>query len=340
MKKGKVFHWLKSSTIFGLLLTLLSACSTNDLAMFNTKGPIARGEAHLIITSLLLMFIVVIPVIFMAIFFSIRYREGNNATYKPNWSHNNKLEAVCWLAPIVIIAILGVMMIKTSYSLAPERPIVSNEKTIHIQAVSLKWSWLFIYPEEGIATLNRLEIPVGVPVKFSITSDSAMNSLWIPQLAGQIYAMNGMNMALNLMADEAGVYRGGSANFSGAGFTEMNFNTHAVPKDEFTKWVVDTKNSSNILSKDVYAKLSEDPIFNKDPLITPQFKRVAPQDFSVPKDNETLFHDIVMKYMLPTDGNGAMEGMDHKNSELKMDMPSKSTKPNMPIHGELPATVK
>lgn len=198
---------------------MLSGC---NMVLMNPKGAIGVEQRTLIITAIALMLIVVIPVIFMAFAFAWKYRASNkDAKYSPNWSHSNKIEAVVWTIPIIIIAILGTITWKTTHELDPFKPIVTDKKPMTIEVVSLDWKWLFIYPEQGIATVNELAFPKDVPVEFKITSNSVMNSFFIPQLGGQIYAMAGMQTKLHLIGNEAGKYDGISSSFSGRGFSGM-----------------------------------------------------------------------------------------------------------------------
>jgi len=241
-------------TILIALMVSLSGC---ELLLFDPKGPIAREQMNLIILSFLIMMVVVVPVIFMTFWFAIKYRDGNTKPeYKPHWEHSNLIEIVVWSVPLIIIIILGVITYKTSYSLDPRQAIKSDQETLRIQVISLDWKWLFIYPEQGIATVNELAVPVGVPVEFLITSDTVMNSFFVPQLGGMIYAMAGMENQLNLMADEEGAYRGMSANYSGFGFSGMKFTAHAKNSVDFAQWINDVKASNNILSTDVYQALT------------------------------------------------------------------------------------
>ena len=159
-------------------------------------------QKNLIITALALMLIVVVPVILMTFWFAWRYRASNKAaTYTPNWSHSNKIEAVVWGIPCIIILVLGIITWKTTHSLDPRAPLPSTVKPLEIEVVSLDWKWLFIYPEQGVAAVNELVFPANVPVHFKVTSGSVMNSFFIPQLGSQIYAMAGMRNQLNLIAN-------------------------------------------------------------------------------------------------------------------------------------------
>ncbi|MGL6021418.1 MAG: cytochrome o ubiquinol oxidase subunit II [Gibbsiella quercinecans] len=236
---------------------LLSGC---DTVLMNPKGAIGVEQRTLILTAIALMLIVVIPVIFMAFAFAWKYRSSNkDAKYSPNWSHSNKIEAVVWTIPIIIIAILGTITWKTTHALDPFKPIVSDKKPMTIEVVSLDWKWLFIYPEQGIATVNELAFPKDVPVEFKITSNSVMNSFFIPQLGGQIYAMAGMQTKLHLIGNEAGEYKGISSSFSGRGFSGMKFTAIVTPTEgDFDQWVAKVKESSNNLNTtDDFNKLAE-----------------------------------------------------------------------------------
>ena len=236
---------------------LLSGCNT---ALMDPKGAIGLEQRTLILTAIGLMLIVVIPVIIMAFAFAWKYRASNTkAKYSPDWSHSNKIEAVVWTVPIIIIAILATITWKTTHSLDPFKPIVTDEKPMTVEVVSLDWKWLFIYPEQGIATVNELVIPKDVPVQFKVTSDSVMNSFFIPQLGGQIYAMAGMQTKLHLIANEAGKYNGISSSFSGKGFSGMKFTAIATPtQEDFNQWVAQVKKSPNTLNTtDDFNKLAE-----------------------------------------------------------------------------------
>jgi len=238
-----------------LLVAVLSGCQGGIL---DPKGQVAADEKSLIITATLLMLLVVIPVIVMTLVFAWKYRASNTkAEYQPKWSHSNKIEAVVWIIPIIIVACLAVVTWKTTHKLDPYRPLDSDKPPINVQVVALNWKWLFIYPDLGIATVNELAFPKDVPVNFRITSDVAMNSFFIPQLGGQIYAMAGMETKLHLVANEPGTYKGFSANYSGAGFSGMKFNAIATPTEaEFDAWVKKAREGGAKLDADAYLALA------------------------------------------------------------------------------------
>ena len=248
----------KSLGILSLLAgtVLLSGC---DSALLNPKGQIALEQRSLILTAFGLMMIVVIPAVLMAVVFAWKYRASNtNAKYSPNWSHSNKVEAVVWTVPILIIIFLGVLTWKSTHALEPSKPLASTEKPVVIDVVALDWKWLFIYPEQGIATVNQIAFPANRPVSFHITSNSVMNSFFIPTLGSQIYAMAGMQTKLHLIANEPGTFDGISSNFSGRGFSGMKFKAIATPDEaSFNQWVAKAKESSNtLMTMDDFEKLA------------------------------------------------------------------------------------
>ena len=225
---------------------LLGGC---EAGILDPKGSIGVAEKNLIVTSTELMLLVVVPVIVLTLWFAWRYRASNTqATYAPDWSHSTRLEAVVWAVPCLIILVLGVLTWTTTHSLDPYKPLDSKVKPVTIEVVALDWKWLFIYPDLGIATVNQIAFPVGTPVDFRITSDSVMNSFFIPQLGSQIFAMAGMQTQLHLIADKAGTYEGMSANFSGDGFSDMNFKAIATTDDKFKAWVQAVRDSHNGLA--------------------------------------------------------------------------------------------
>jgi len=235
---------------------LLSGC---DSALLSPKGQVGMEQRSLILTAFGLMLIVVIPAILMAVVFAWKYRASNtNAKYSPNWSHSNKVEAVVWTVPILIIVFLGILTWKSTHALEPSKPLDSTEKPVEIQVVALDWKWLFIYPEQGIATVNQIAFPANRPVNFKITSNSVMNSFFIPTLGSQIYAMAGMQTQLHLIANEPGTFDGISSNFSGRGFSGMKFKAIATPDDAtFEQWVAKAKQSPDTLNTmDDFTKLA------------------------------------------------------------------------------------
>lgn len=255
-------------------------------AVIDTKGIIGTDERDLIYIATLLMLIVIIPVFVMAIAISWRYRASNkDADYDPKWNHDALMETIWWGFPCLIIIMLSAVTWKTSHSLDPFKPLDTGVKPIKIQVVALQWRWLFIYPEEKIASLNFFNFPVMNPLSFEITADAPMNSFWIPQLGGQIYAMPKMRTKLHLLAHSLGEFRGLSANLSGIGFADMTFIARSTLQEDFDKWVKSVQESGKDLDLDTYndlAKPSEDR---------------AKTSFVLKDDS--LFEKIMMKYMHP-----------------------------------------
>ena len=281
----------RSSTRLAGVLTfatasLLSGCHA---ALLEPAGKIAADEKHLIIVATLLMLIVVIPVIVLTLVFAWKYRASNtSAQYMPNWSYSHRIEAVVWAVPIAIILVLGTITWKTTHELDPFRPLESSVKPMTIEVVSLDWKWLFIYPDQHIATVNEVRFPANTPINFKITSDTVMNVFFIPQLGSQIYAMAGMQTQVHLIADAPGVYDGMSTNFSGAGFPDMVFKANATSTADFDAWVAKVKSSGGKLGLDNYSDLAKPS--TKDPVKT--FGNVEP----------VLYAAILDKYMDKSSG--------------------------------------
>jgi cytochrome o ubiquinol oxidase subunit II len=234
---------------------LLGGC---NWVVLDPKGQIGADELSIITTATLLMLIIVAPVILMIFAVAWKYRASNTrARYMPDWEHSNKIAAVIVVVPGTIVLCLAVMTWQTSHKLDPYRSIAAEVEPISIEVVALDWKWLFIYPDLHIATVNEIAFPVNVPVTFKITSASVMNSFFIPQLGGQIYAMAGMRTKLSLIANQAGTYDGMSANYSGAGFSDMKFKAVAVSEQEFEDWIARVKLSSQRLSPALYKALAK-----------------------------------------------------------------------------------
>jgi len=264
------------------LVPLLSGCS--DLLVLEPKGPIGEAERALILESFGLMLIVVVPVIALSILIPWRYRATNTkATYAPHWAHSNLIEAIVWLVPALIVGALGVLVWNSTHRLDPYKPIESNAPPLEVEAVSLDWKWLFIYPQLGIATLNQLVFPAKTPLTLRITSDTVMTAFFVPQLGSQIYAMAGMETKLNLEADKTGKYLGENTQYSGSGFSYMRFDGMATTKQDFDRWVEKVKRSPETLDQTRFAEIEKPSA------------RVPVEHFSsvTPK----LFESIIAKYM-------------------------------------------
>lgn len=230
------------------IMFTLNGCDGHLL--LNPQGQIARKESLLILVSFIMMLLIVIPVIFMSIYFSLKYRSSNiNQIYKPNWCESKKIEIVIWTIPFLIVSFLACLTWYYSHQLDPKKAIVSNYKPIKIDVVALDWKWLFIYPDYNIASINKIVFPINRPIVFRITSHSVMNSFFIPSLGSQIYAMPGMIAKLNLISDTPGIHRGISSNYSGSGFSNMKFTAVSVLNNaDFIDWIKEIKKSSKKLN--------------------------------------------------------------------------------------------
>jgi cytochrome o ubiquinol oxidase subunit 2 len=309
----------------------------SKIIILNPQGIIALKERNLMIVAVLLMLIVVIPVFVFTFYIVFKYRVNDRTQkgvadagvadaivhpkkalkYDPEWDHNIAVETLWWGIPCIIILILSIITWKSSYDISPYKPLVSDVPPITIQVVALDWKWLFIYPAQGIATVNFVEFPAGTPINFEVTSDAPMNSFWIPQLAGQIYAMPGMSTQLHLNAFAPGSYNGFSANISGAGFSGMKFIAQSVSTADFDQWVASVQQSS----------------FNSpNSLDTATYKQLA-----LPSENNpiafyssvdpSLYNEEVMKYMMPAD---AMMQSNTTIPDMVMPMNMQMDIPNMP----------
>lgn len=251
-------------------------------------------QRDLLVFTTLLSLVVIVPVFAMLIIFSLRYSATNKkqGVYRPNWDGSKKLEAIWWGIPCVIILILSVITWQSTHELDPYKKLVSEVKPLNVQVISLQWKWLFIYPDQQVASVNLLQIPEDTPVNFTITSDAPMNSFWIPSLGGQVYAMSGMSTQLSLIADHPGDFKGSSANISGTGFADMNFTARAGSRAEFDKWVSETKQAGTPLDTKSYDELSR--------------PGVVEQPIAYTLSEHNLYDTVLMKYM--------SHGKEHTNS--------------------------
>ncbi len=261
--------------------------STQNMGVLNPKGLISVQQRQLMIHACLLMLIVVIPVFVLTAIFACRYRKGNaGAKYTPEWEHSALAETIWWGIPFLIIIVMAFLTWNSSHKLNPFKPLTSDVRPLKIQVVALDWKWLFIYPEEGIATVNYLNFPEKTPLNFEITADAPMNSFWIPQLGGQIYAMPAMRSKLHLMANETGVFRGSSANLSGEGFAGMVFQATSLSQEDYENWAKQVRGSSKKIDFSSYQILAAPSEYN------PQ------ENFRL--EEPDLFTAILNKYAPPT----------------------------------------
>ncbi len=247
-----------------LPLALLSGC---NMVVMQPSGDIAAQQRDLIVVSVILMLIIIVPVMALTAFFAYKYRQSNTAArYDPEWHHSTALEVVIWSAPLVIIIALGAVTWISTHKLDPYRPldridsaraIPADVKPLTVEVVALDWKWLFFYPELGIATVNEMAAPVDVPINFKITASSVMNSFYVPALAGQIYAMPGMETKLHAVINREGEFAGFSANYSGDGFSHMRFKFHGLDQQGFDQWVAKVKAGGSALSREQYLELEK-----------------------------------------------------------------------------------
>jgi cytochrome o ubiquinol oxidase subunit 2 len=303
--------------------TLLAGCNT---VLMNPSGYIARQQGDLIVISTLLMLIIIVPVIALTILFAWRYRKNNTAaTYEPDWDHSTKLELMIWGAPLLIIIVLGAITWISTHQLDPyrplthveaDRPIAPGTKPLIVEVVAIDWKWLFIYPELGIASVNELAAPVDVQIKFKITASNVMNSFYIPALAGQIYAMPGMQTSLHAVINKPGEFEGFSANYSGAGFSDMRFKFHGMSDENFQRWVKETRAKGTTLDRAVYTQLEQPS------------ERNPVQYFGTV--DSTLFHAIVNRCLLA--GQTCMDQMMSHDAHKSAGHASESVRaPNLPV---------
>ncbi len=281
-----VRDWLLGIAL-AVLPALLAGCSGGIL---EPHGPIGAANRLILFNALEIMAAIVIPTIIAALVFAWWFRESNTrAQYQPHWAYSGRIELIVWSIPVLVICFLGGVIYIGSHDLDPARPIVSQNKPLEVQVVSLDWKWLFIYPDQGVASVNQLFVPVGMPIHFNLTSASVMNAFFVPQLGSMIYTMNGMVTQLHLQADRAGDYKGLSAQFSGDGFPDMGFTVHAVPQNEFADWVAGVRRSGPVLDRAGYAELS---------------KQDTAQPFTYRQIDPALFDAVVTRHIPPQPGPG------------------------------------
>jgi len=278
--------------IAGGALLLLGGCQA---ALLDPRGPVGRAERQILINSMAIMLAIVVPTIVATLAFAWWFRPSNKrARYRPTWAFSGRIELVVWSIPIMVILLLGGVTWLGSHQLDPARPLASDQKAIDIQVVALDWKWLFIYPEHGVASVNELVVPAGVPLHFTLTSASVFNTFFVPQLGSMIYAMNGMATELHLHADEPGTYRGMSAHFSGDGFSDMHFPVRAVPAGQFEAWVTETRAAKRPLDGAGYTVLARQSV------------EPRPIRFSAVEDD--LFDRIVRRELEPGPGPALEHG--------------------------------
>lgn len=252
-----------------LMLAMLAVLPGCNLVVLNPSGDVAAQQGDLIVYATVLMLIVILPVMALTVFFAIKYRADNQeAAYEPDWDHSISLEIVVWSVPLAIIICLAGLTWVATHRLDPyqdlrrvseDMPIDPDVEPLQVQVVSLDWKWLFIYPEHGIATVNEAAVIVNRPVEFKMTSATVMNAFYVPAMAGMIYAMAGMETELNAVMNEAGTFKGISANYSGNGFSQMDFDMHALDADGFERWVEEVRaGAKGVLDRETYVDLQRE----------------------------------------------------------------------------------
>jgi cytochrome o ubiquinol oxidase subunit 2 len=241
--------------LVALAAAALSGCSGGVL---DPHGPVGGANALILLNAVGIMCVIVVPTIAAVLWCAWWFRAGNTrAQFRPDFVYSGRIELLVWAIPLLVIMFLGGVIWVGSHELDPYRPIASPTKPLEVQVISLDWKWLFIYPDQGIASVNQVIVPAGAPVHFSITSASVMNQFFVPQLGSMIAAMNGMETQLHLQADHPGDYYGESAQYSGDGFSGMHFVLRAMPQDDFDRWVTTAKASGPTLDRAAYGELAQ-----------------------------------------------------------------------------------
>ena len=248
--------------------------------VLDPQGPIAAAERTILLNATVIMLAVIVPVILLTLAFAWWFRAGNPwARRDPDWAYSGPVEVTVWAIPALVVLFLGGIAWIGSHDLDPARPVAARTTPLDVQVVSLDWKWLFIYPSLGVASVNRLVVPAGTPLRLQLTSASVMNSFFVPQLGSQIYTMAGMTTTLHLQADNPGTYAGLSAQFSGDGFSDMRFDTVAMPSAQFAQWLAGVRATPAVLDAAHYAELARPGAA----VSATAYGRVAPQ----------LFHTIL-----------------------------------------------
>ena len=257
--------------------------------ILDPQGPIGAAEKTILIDSLTIMLAIVLPTIVTIFAFAVWFRASNVRAHRwPDWEYSGRIELVVWSVPALTVILLGGVAWIGSHLLDPAKPIEGASKPLTIQVVSLDWKWLFIYPDQKVATVNTLTVPVGVPLQFQLTSASVMNAFFIPQFGSMIYTMNGMVTRLNLRADNPGTFQGLSTQFSGDGFSDMHFDVQVVPAEQFSKWAGDAASADKALDERSYREIAKPSMRNP-----PVIYRLADAD---------LFSSIVTQKIPPSPG--------------------------------------
>ena len=283
--------------LMGMLAVLLVTLAGCERSVLDPAGPVSKAEVVIMFDALAIMLAIVVPVILCTLAFAWWYRATNRqAQYSPHWAYSGRLEILVWSIPALVILFLGGIAWIGSHDLDPAKPLSARAEPLEVQVVALDWKWLFIYPEQHVASINELVAPVGTPVHFRLTSASVMNVFFVPQLGSEIYAMNGMVTELYLQADRKDNFLGLAAHINGDGFADMTFDTRAVSSQEFSEWVNATQAQGPVLDEAAYR------------LLLPQSARVAPYTYRsvTPK----LFEAIASRHLPDGEGPRLKAGAD------------------------------
>jgi cytochrome o ubiquinol oxidase subunit 2 len=308
------------------LLAGLAGCK---MVVMDPAGDIAVQQRDLLLLCTGLMLLIIVPVIALTLFFAWKYRASNkSATYDPDWHHSTRLEMAIWGVPMAIILILGSVTWVTSHTLdpyrpidrlGPHRPVPANVKPLEVDVVALDWKWLFIYPEYGVATVNELAAPVDRPLAFKITASSVMNSFYVPALAGQVYAMPGMQTQLHAVINKPGTYEGLSSNYSGAGFSGMHFKFKGLQPADFDSWIAQARSGAGQLTRADYLKLAQ-------PSSDEPVRRWASVD-------PELFQAVLAQCVAPNQRCDSRMAPAEKRADAPHQMHDMPEMPGMPAHG-------
>lgn len=291
--------WIILAGLTGLAFIIAVLLRGNDVALLNSQGLIAGEQARLMIVVAALMLEIAIPTLIIFYYFAWKYRESNTkAVHEPDLRHGKLFIVGLWAIPSTIVLLLAYIMWPATHKLAPQKSINPNVKPVTVQVVAMRWKWLFIYPEQNIATVNFVQLPVDTPVQFELTADETpMSSFWIPHLAGQLYAMTGHANRINVMAEEIGEYPGSSAEINGSGFAGMKFTAFVSSKEDFDSWVLDMQQSANVLSAAEYENLLSPSEYN--PVVL--YSKTVPN----------LYDNILLKYTGSHEHQPATDGDEH-----------------------------
>ena len=296
---GRPSHRQVGSTMlnasFPIALCLgLTACSKGVL---DPAGPVGKAERTIMLNAATIMLAIIVPTILATLVFAWWFRSGNaRARRQPDFVYSGRIELMVWSIPLVTIMLLGGITWIGAHALDPARPLAGEVKPVPIEVVSLDWKWLFIHPDAGIASVNRLAVPTGTPLQFTLTSGSIMTVFFVPRFGSMIYVMNGMSSRLNLQVDEPGLYRGIAAHIAGDGFPDMHFEVEAMAPAEYAAWVAGARGRGPALDHAAYADLSRQSILP------------APLEFGMVEAG--LYDAIVMQHLPPGPGPKPQSGID------------------------------